>query len=156
MVDDCHDTTWSMEELLRLWGYDVRVANDGLTALEVAEQFLPHAVLLDLEMPGMDGHDLARCLRRQRSVAVALLIAVTGHARDRDFQQSRDAGCDCHLVKPVDPDGLRRLLEFYTGPHYENLNAVKDGIPVSKRSEVDDGSQDVFERSPGSSWRSGP
>jgi CheY-like chemotaxis protein len=135
VVDDCPDITESTEMLLRLWGYEVRTANDGRTALEVAAQFVPHAVLLDLAMPGMDGLELARLLRRLPALARGLLVAVSGYTSDTDMQQSRAAGCDCYLVKPVDPDGLLRLLDSHTRDGSEDLSKVTEGNALPKRRE---------------------
>jgi two-component system CheB/CheR fusion protein len=128
VVDDCPDTTGTMALLLRLWGYEAAVAADGPTALVAAERFLPHVVLLDLAMPAMDGFELTRRLRGRAELASALLVAVSGFGRDEDRQRALEAGCDCHLLKPLDPDELQRLLEFYAGRRYEDQAAARDGL----------------------------
>jgi two-component system CheB/CheR fusion protein len=110
VVDDHEDATASLGILLRLMGHDVRVANDGASAIEAACAFRPEVVLLDIGMPVMDGYEVARRLRREPSCDGARLIALTGYGRDEDRQRSRSAGFDDHLVKPVDLESLRRLL----------------------------------------------
>jgi CheY-like chemotaxis protein len=129
VVDDCPDTTGSMALMLRLWGYEAQAANDGRAALELARRFCPHVVLLDLAMPAMDGFELARRLRAQVEVASALLVAVSGYGREEDRLGAADAGCDYHLMKPIDPDELRRLLEQYTGRGYEDQADARDNPP---------------------------
>ena len=110
VVDDHHDSADSLATLLRLLGHEVRVAYDGAAGLEVAGHFHPNVGLLDIAMPGMNGHDLARRLRQEPSGDRLLLVAMTGFGRDEDLRQSREAGFDGHLVKPVDLAALNTLL----------------------------------------------
>jgi CheY-like chemotaxis protein len=110
VVDDCTDTRESLRILLRLWGHEPAEAADGPAALELAAAFRPDAVLLDLAMPGMDGYEAARRLRRLPGLEHVLLIAATGHGQAQDRTASRAAGFDHHLVKPFDPVELERLL----------------------------------------------
>lgn len=110
VVDDHPDAALVLGELLRLHGHEVALAHDGLQALGVAADFEPQAVLLDLGIPGIDGHETCRRLRATRAGAGALILAVTGWSRDEDRERSRAVGFDGHLVKPVDPDTLLRLL----------------------------------------------
>jgi CheY-like chemotaxis protein len=112
LVDDCPDTLMSMALLLQLWGHETREARDGETALEVAATYEPDVILLDIGMPGLDGLEVARRLRQQERERV-LLICVSGFGREVDRQEALEAGCDLHLVKPVDLDDLRNLLESY-------------------------------------------
>jgi CheY-like chemotaxis protein len=110
VVDDCHDTTESLSMLLRLWGHIPYLAHDGPTALREAAVHSPDVVLLDIGLPGMNGWDVARKLRNQPGTEKALLVAMSGYGSNRDQMNSRDAGCDLHLLKPVAPDLLQRLL----------------------------------------------
>jgi two-component system CheB/CheR fusion protein len=96
--------------LLRLQGQDVRVAYEGPAALELAREFRPEVVLLDLGMPGLDGYEVARRLRQQPGLEGILLVAVTGWGQEEDRRRSREAGFDLHWVKPVEPAALRELL----------------------------------------------
>jgi two-component system CheB/CheR fusion protein len=110
VVDDYPDTNTSLALLLRLWGHEVFTAEDGPSALQVVEHCKPDAVLLDVGLPGMDGYELAQQLR-QGPLRRALLVTVSGFGQEADHRRSQEAGCDCHLVKPVEPDVLRELLE---------------------------------------------
>jgi two-component system CheB/CheR fusion protein len=111
IADDCPDNRDSLALLLRAWGFEVLVAADGISALEAFRTFAPHAAILDIAMPGLDGWDVARQVRGGDSTV--LLIALSGHAREQDVEQSRLAGFDVHLVKPVEPSEIRRLLESH-------------------------------------------
>ncbi len=110
VVEDNVDAALTLADLLTLWGYEVRVVHDGLAALEVAPDYRPEAVLLDIGLPKMDGYGVARWLRAQPPLAGVLIVGVTGYGQERDRQLSREAGFDHHLVKPVDLTLLRRLL----------------------------------------------
>src|SRR5205823_2302062 len=88
----------------------VRVARDGLAALDIAASWQPDVVLSDLGLPGMDGYALARRLREMPALGRAVLIALSGYGRDEDRRQAFDAGFDHHLVKPPDLEGLAALL----------------------------------------------
>jgi two-component system CheB/CheR fusion protein len=113
VVDDDQDNADTLVLLLHLWGLSVRVAYDGPTALEVAKAEPPDVVLLDIAMPGMDGCELARRLRRQPEMEKALLVSISGYGQEIDRQRSREAGCDRHLVKPCEADELERLLRSH-------------------------------------------
>jgi PAS domain S-box-containing protein len=109
VVDDNEDAALSIAILLGLWGHEVKTAFDGNAALAVAAGFAPEVVLLDLGLPGLDGYEVARRLRA--GGLRGLLVAVTGYGREEDRARSRDAGFDRHLLKPVDLDALRAILE---------------------------------------------
>jgi len=110
VVDDDLDTTESFRILFTLWGHHVETANDGPAALAAAAAFRPDVVLLDIMMPGMDGYEVARRLRRMPELRETLLIALTGLGRPADVADARAAGFDRHLVKPADLAELERLL----------------------------------------------
>jgi signal transduction histidine kinase/ActR/RegA family two-component response regulator len=101
VADDNSDAAEALALQLRLAGHDVRAANDGLEALEVAEAFAPQVVLLDLGMPRMDGYETARQIRRKWWGKSATLVALTGWGGQQDRKRTTDAGFDAHLVKPV-------------------------------------------------------
>ena len=96
--------------LLKLLGNDVRVVHDGLAAVDAASEFEPRVVLLDIGLPTLNGYEAAQKIREQAVGSQAVIIAVTGWGQDIDRQRSKRAGFDHHLVKPVDPDVLTRLL----------------------------------------------
>jgi CheY-like chemotaxis protein len=111
LVADPHaDTVESTALLLRLWGHDVRCASSGPEALEAALSCRPDAVLMEMGLPGMDGCEVARRLRRREGAPQALLVAVTGYGSERHRQLTREAGFDLHLVKPACPETVRDLL----------------------------------------------
>ena len=101
VADDNVDAAEALALQLQLAGHDVRTAADGLQALEVAESFAPHVVLLDLGMPRMDGYETARRIRRLLWGKSATLVALTGWGQAQDRQRTSAAGFDAHLVKPV-------------------------------------------------------
>jgi len=111
VVDDNRDSAISLSMLLELDGHDVRRAFDGLEALEIADEFRPEVTLLDIGMPRLDGYGAARELRRRQWAQSLLLIALTGWGQQEDRRLAREAGFDHHMVKPVDPEVLRGLLE---------------------------------------------
>ena len=111
VVDDNRDAAVSLGKVLgKLGGHDVRLAHDGEEALAVAAEFAPEVVLLDIGLPGMDGYEVARRLRQTPEGAAAIVVALTGWGQQEDRQRSREAGCDHHLVKPVDTDEVEGLI----------------------------------------------
>lgn len=101
--------------LLHLQGYETRSALDGPAALEAAQVFRPELILLDIGLPGMDGYEVARRLRTQPHMDKTVLVAMTGYGHQRDYLQAKAAGFDHHLVKPVDPEALQRVLASLGG-----------------------------------------
>jgi PAS domain S-box-containing protein len=110
VVDDNKDAGDTLSMLLRVKGNQVRTASNGLHAIEVASEFLPQVVLMDIGMPHLDGHETARRLRKLPCGRDITIIALTGWGQPDDVQRSIDAGCSAHLVKPVDIAELERLL----------------------------------------------
>jgi len=96
--------------VLRLEGHTVRTAADGEQALELLDEFIPQAAILDIGLPGMNGYQLAAALRGDARTRSAVLIALTGYGRDPDRKRALDAGFDDHLVKPVEFDLLLTRL----------------------------------------------
>ncbi|HSQ65578.1 MAG TPA: PAS domain S-box protein [Polyangiaceae bacterium] len=111
VVDDVADTADLLAELVEVEGHEARIARSGSAAIELAAAYHPDVVLLDLGMPGMDGYEVARRLREKQGGERTTIIAVTGYGQDKDRERTRAAGFDHHLVKPVDVDVLRRLLQ---------------------------------------------
>ena len=110
VVDDNEDVRKSLCRLLGLHGFQAVGAGDGPSALQIAEELQPLVVLVDIGLPGMDGYEFARQLRRTRPSGPRL-VAITGYGQPSDRARSRDAGFVAHLVKPVDIDTLLPLLE---------------------------------------------
>src|SRR5262249_42183157 len=111
VVDDNVDATTSLAMLLRLHGHTVEMANDGSSALATAKSFRPQVAILDIGLPHMDGYELAHRLRGEAGLQNAILVAITGYGYEADRQRARKAGFDHHLVKPVDPEDLKRFVE---------------------------------------------
>jgi len=110
VVEDNLDAALTLVDLLEIWGHDVRAVHDGLAAVTAVPEFHPDVVLLDIGLPGIDGYEVARRLRRRAELAGLLIVAVTGYGQDGDRQRAREAGFDHHLVKPLDLEALRLLL----------------------------------------------
>jgi CheY-like chemotaxis protein len=110
VVDDNTDGADSLALVLGLSGHDVRTAYDGPAAVEAATSFLPEVVLLDIGLPGIDGYEVARRLRKHPGLEEILLVALTGYGQDEDRRRAEEAGFDVHLVKPVDASTLSQIL----------------------------------------------
>lgn len=111
VVDDNRDAADSLAEILRLLGGTVKVAYDGESALAVARHFMPHAALVDLGMPGMNGYQVCEALRALPAGVDMVIAAVTGFGTEEDRQRTFSAGFDAHLTKPVEFGNLQTLLE---------------------------------------------
>jgi signal transduction histidine kinase/ActR/RegA family two-component response regulator len=110
VVDDNVDSAESLATVLRLSGHEVRTAHTGIQGLEAAREINPEVVLLDIGLPMMDGYEVARSIRADDYCRDALVIAMTGYGSDEDRRRSKEAGFDHHLVKPLDPNVVKRLL----------------------------------------------
>lgn len=110
VVDDNIDSAEAMSASLRIEGHEADVAYDGETAIEIAKSSPPDAILLDIGLPGLSGHDVARALRALPETRDTLLIALSGYGQSEDRTRSLEAGLDHHLTKPVDPGMLSSLL----------------------------------------------
>lgn len=111
VVDDNVDAAESLAILLQALGHDAAVAFDGVQALELAGNYRPDIVFLDIGMPRMNGHEVAAALRATPGFETTVLIALTGWGSPRDREWSRGAGFDHHLTKPASPTLLRHLLD---------------------------------------------
>ena len=110
VVDDNRDAATSLALLLKISGHETQTAHDGLEAVEVAAAFRPDVVLLDISLPKLSGHDACRRIRQQSWGKNMVLVALTGWGQDEDRRQSKEAGFDHHMVKPVDFAALMSLL----------------------------------------------
>jgi two-component system CheB/CheR fusion protein len=109
VADDNPAMTSVMTLALRLWGWDVIVAHDGVTAVDAIRRLRPAVALIDIGLPELNGLEVARLVRAE-DAAPRLLVALSGYGEEKDYLRSREAGFDRHLVKPVDPDCLRAML----------------------------------------------
>jgi CheY-like chemotaxis protein len=110
VVDDNVDAAVSLAKILRITGHDAKTAHNGLEALETAVAFNPEVVFLDIGLPDLDGHEVARRMRAETSLRNAMLVALTGWGSEDDKQRSREAGFDFHLTKPVEVTTIEKLL----------------------------------------------
>ena len=111
VIEDNSDAAETLGDLLRLFGHEAEVALSGPAGLEAAGSLQPDVVLCDIGLPGMDGYAVAGSLRSEPATRAARLVALTGYGRESDRQRTREAGFDLHLVKPLEPLELKRLLE---------------------------------------------
>jgi two-component system, chemotaxis family, CheB/CheR fusion protein len=111
VADDNRDAAESLALVLRFSGYEVSIAFSGTEALEIAKRDRPRAAIIDIGMPGMSGHEVARRMRLEAWGRNAALIALTGWGQEQDKQAAKAAGFDEHLTKPVDPDDVERVLD---------------------------------------------
>jgi two-component system cell cycle response regulator DivK len=94
-------------------GYDVRTAANAEEALETLRSFRPALILMDLQLPGMDGLTLTRQLKADPTMRVIIILALTAYAMTSDEQKARDAGCDGYIAKPIDTRTLPALVASY-------------------------------------------
>lgn len=111
VADDNRDAADSLAILLRIAGHEVEVAYDGAEAVHVAAWFNPRLALLDIGMPELDGHDVARALRTRTTHRTLYLVAITGWGQPKDRQLAEAAGFDEHFVKPIEPFRIEELIE---------------------------------------------
>ena len=109
LVEDHADAREALQVLLELEGYAVVTAAEGLAALDIARTRHPDIALIDIGLPGLDGYEVARRLRAAEGPR-PILVALTGYSQPEDRRNAEAAGFDAHLVKPVDPADLARVL----------------------------------------------
>jgi PAS domain S-box-containing protein len=116
VVDDNRDSAISLGMMLELMGSEVRTAHDGFEALQAAEVFRPDVALLDIGLPGLNGYEVARRIRAQPWGRDVVLLALTGWGQEEDKRRSKEAGFNFHMVKPVEPADLEKLLVGLSSP----------------------------------------
>ncbi len=110
LVEDNTDAAEMLRMLLSLWGHEVNVAHEGPAAVTAAQIQQPDVVLLDVDLPGMDGSEVARRLRAQSGTTRPFLIALTGYSADEAPHRFLPADFDSYFVKPFDPARLQEVL----------------------------------------------
>lgn len=111
LVEDNDENRYLVTFLLERNGYSVVPATDGPSAIKIAHQALPAAILLDIQLPGMDGYVVARTLRQSRSFSLTPIIAVSAYAMPGDRERAMVAGCTGYINKPIDPDAFVAQIE---------------------------------------------
>lgn len=115
VVDDHRDGGESLQHLLQAWGHDAQLALDGAQAVELAETFRPDVVVMDINMPILDGYAASRLLRVAHKEI--LMIAMTGSPAHETSAKAQAAGFHHHFAKPIDLVDLQRLLDDETLTH---------------------------------------
>jgi CheY-like chemotaxis protein len=110
VVEDNADIRDTLRTLLNLWGHEVVMASDGRTGVERVVRERPDVALIDIGLPGMNGYDVARAIMRSIPNGEIRLIAVTGYGQPSDREAALRAGFDAHLLKPISPELLQRIL----------------------------------------------
>jgi CheY-like chemotaxis protein len=111
IVDDNRDSADTLAALLDAWGHEVRVSYDGPSAIAAIVEFKPNLVLLDIGLPKMNGYEVAAQLRKLPNGRALILVAFTGYGQDEDRRRVREAGFDYHLIKPLEPAALEKILD---------------------------------------------
>jgi CheY-like chemotaxis protein len=94
-------------------GFDVRAVQDAEEAIALLDSYTPRLILMDLQLPGMDGYELTRRLKADARTAEIVIVAVTSYAMKGDEQRAFDAGCDGYVSKPIDTEALPRIVEAH-------------------------------------------
>jgi two-component system CheB/CheR fusion protein len=115
VIEDDEDTATSFGMLLRLYGYsfEVQLARDGPSACRAAQTSSPDIILLNIGLPQMDGWQVAKQIREQSAGKRLLIVAMSGFGMEADRLRSDEAGIDLHLVKPVTPEELEKVLRRF-------------------------------------------
>lgn len=113
IVDDNATNLKLVKVVLTAEGYRVRTANDAEEALRVLESFAPQLILMDIQLPGIDGLELTRRLKSDPNKKGILVVALTAYAMKGDEEKALAAGCDGYLTKPIDPETLPGILASY-------------------------------------------
>jgi signal transduction histidine kinase len=110
VIEDNADIRETMRMLLTLWGHEVLLAGDGRSGIDLVARERPDVALVDVGLPGMNGYEVARAIRRETTTPGIRLIAVTGYGQPADVEAALKAGFDAHLLKPINPDTLQRYV----------------------------------------------
>ncbi len=110
LVEDNADIRELMATMIESWGFPVQLAAEGISAVDLARQHAPRVALVDIGLPGIDGYEVARRVRAVLPRESTRLVAMSGFGQPEDRARALQAGFDAHLVKPVEPDELRKLL----------------------------------------------
>jgi CheY-like chemotaxis protein len=110
IADDNRATAFTFGKVLEKLGHRVEVVLNGLAAMDVVRQFKPQVALVDIGMPGIDGHEVTRQIRNEPGFEHIRIFIVSGRNGSDDIAMSKEAGADDYLVKPIDYDKLRALL----------------------------------------------
>lgn len=116
LIEDNEQNQYLVTFLLEQVGYEVVAAADGPRGIELALKEPPTLILLDIQLPEMDGYAVARTLRQQAVLAGTPIVAVTSYAMVGDREKALEAGCDGYLEKPINPETFVSQVEGYLRP----------------------------------------
>lgn len=116
IIEDNEQNLYLATFLLERAGYSVVAARNGPDGIAAAAQVLPALILLDIQLPQMDGYDVARALRRNPALDGIPIVAVTSYAMVGDRERALAAGCNGYIEKPVNPDTFRAEIEKFLAP----------------------------------------
>ncbi len=123
LIEDNEENRYLATFLLTGKGWQVTHAPDGPTGLELAAQVRPVLILLDIQLPGMDGYAVAAALRRNADLLSVPIVAVTSYAMPGDRERCMQAGCDGYLEKPIDPQTFVLDVESFIKPDHERATS---------------------------------
>ncbi|MEJ2134240.1 MAG: response regulator [Desulfofustis sp.] len=113
VVEDQEDNRRILRDLLTSRGYDIIEVTDGLAGVEAARREKPDLILMDIQLPGIDGYEATRRIKTEPDLAGVVIIAVTSYALSGDEQKALEAGCDDYVAKPFSPRKLLAKIEQY-------------------------------------------
>jgi len=111
VIEDNEQNLYLVRYLLESAGHLVMAAHDGLEAFTLLDSMLPDIILLDIQLPGIDGHQIAKQLRQNRTFDKTPIVAITSYAMNGDRLRALSVGCDAYLKKPIDPDSFVTAIE---------------------------------------------
>lgn len=118
MIEDNEQNRYLATFLLKQHGYEIVSAYDGPTGIELAKDMTPDLILLDIQLPGMDGYSVARALREIEALDTTPIVAVTSYAMVGDREKALDSGCNGYIEKPINPDTfVSEIARFLTSDH---------------------------------------
>lgn len=120
VADDNDDAASTLSIILKYNGYDAHAVAEPHSALALAKELVPQVMLIDIEMPGMNGYELAQAVREDPRMERSMLVAITGYGGDHHRSKAMEAGFDHHLLKPVDTEEIVSLIEKFktNGPGF--------------------------------------
>ena len=110
VVDDNVDSGEMLVLLVEALGHEAALSTDGPSAIVKAKEMRPDVVILDVDLPGMDGYEVATRLRASDETRAARMFTLSGYGEDSDLERSKASGCEAHLVKPVDTAAIETIV----------------------------------------------
>ncbi|HEY3322026.1 MAG TPA: response regulator [Planctomycetota bacterium] len=123
VIEDNEQNLYLATFLLKQSGFEVVPARSGPEGIELAGRIHPDLIILDIQLPQMDGYAVARALRRDVALQDVSIVAVTSYAMPGDRERALEAGCDGYIEKPIDPDTFRSQVAEYLKPRPESGEA---------------------------------